>query len=299
MINWCKKAILVLMISINVNYVYSNDFIPDIFPVKNYDDVYVARSVELVTDNNQSYLLNNELIIKNRTSKKSLTITSSAKGIVERVSKYEIDNNYYFEIIVSNISGFKLIFDGISTTDLKRYDFISKGQIIGTIDNQGIDIATLHYQVYYKGMIINPEILYFNINDNNLNLDLLNNLTREISEFQYNPTKTLLNSSFFDYPKNIDTSIRVITDSKTVIGEHIKIGSSVDDLIITFGTPFRISFKDKILSQKISQYLILKDKYYNEISRIDFRVRDENENNFELYFDIVDGTVKTIGIYQE
>ncbi|MBP9888285.1 MAG: M23 family metallopeptidase, partial [Leptospiraceae bacterium] len=82
-------------------------------------------------------------------------VIASAEGVVEFKGR---NGGYGNTVIIRHKGGYKTIYAHCSTTVVEVGDFVKMGKVIGSVGRTGTATgAHLHFEVIYKGKLIDPE----------------------------------------------------------------------------------------------------------------------------------------------
>ncbi|MDC7242806.1 MAG: M23 family metallopeptidase [Sphaerochaetaceae bacterium] len=223
------RKVVIAILLISANKLFANDFIPDLYPVKNYENVYTNETIERIELSStwQKYIEDggrtSSIFIETKNENVPMVIISTARGIVQKVSSYNEDDNIFYDISITHSNGFRSIYKGLTEVNVSFNEWVTKGQEIGTIYNYPrFNYKGLEYEIWYLGYIINPEILIYRLYEE-LSLDSLMSQTEEIVEFGVSLEKSSLDELLIEYDGQ-DVNLRESdTYFSEIFGEPINI----------------------------------------------------------------------------
>ncbi len=94
-------------------------------------------------------------------------IFATGDGVVEKSIQGLARSGYGQEILINHEFGYKTRYAHMSKRYVQKGDSVKRGQIIGEVGSTGVSTSPhLHYEVIYKGSVVNP-INYFDRNMSN------------------------------------------------------------------------------------------------------------------------------------
>lgn len=180
-----RKRLLIHILTILLGIIPTTAFADrednwNVLPVENVDDITHILSVSLDIESSFShgrrgigYLLN-----------KQTYVVSIADGIVSRVLEYQTPDNAEYQIEIRHQNGFYGIYDGLSTVEVELNQAVSKSARLGLSSNDPQFGPNFNFELLYNGLLINPELLFFN-HTNGIDYDNMHEETIRInSEYQ-------------------------------------------------------------------------------------------------------------------
>jgi murein DD-endopeptidase MepM/ murein hydrolase activator NlpD len=109
-------------------------------------------------------------------------IYTTGNGIIETVILSRARTSYGTQIVVNHGFGYKTRYAHLDKVFVQQGDTVSRGELIAEMGNTGISTAPhLHYEVIYKGSVVNP-INYF---DKDMSTEAYKSLMGQIQEENY------------------------------------------------------------------------------------------------------------------
>jgi murein DD-endopeptidase MepM/ murein hydrolase activator NlpD len=109
-------------------------------------------------------------------------IYTTGNGIIETVILSRSRTSYGTQIVVNHGFGYKTRYAHLDKVFVQQGDTVSRGELIAEMGNTGISTAPhLHYEVIYKGSVVNP-INYF---DKDMSTEAYKSLMGQIQEENY------------------------------------------------------------------------------------------------------------------
>lgn len=98
---------------------------------------------------------------------KGTPVFATGDGVIERSIKGMAHSGYGQEVLINHEFSYKTRYAHLSKRFVQRGDSVKRGQLIGEVGSTGGSIGShLHYEVIYKGNVVNP-INYFDRNMTN------------------------------------------------------------------------------------------------------------------------------------
>ena len=109
-------------------------------------------------------------------------VYTTGDGIIETVVLSRARTSYGTQIVVNHGFGYKTRYAHLDKVFVEQGDTVSRGELIAEMGNTGISTAPhLHYEVIYKGSVVNP-INYF---DKDMSTEAYKSLMGQIQEENY------------------------------------------------------------------------------------------------------------------
>lgn len=109
-------------------------------------------------------------------------VYTTGDGIIETVVLSRARTSYGTQIVVNHGFGYKTRYAHLDKVFVEQGDTVSRGELIAEMGNTGISTAPhLHYEVIYKGSVVNP-INYF---DKDMSSEAYKSLMGQIQEENY------------------------------------------------------------------------------------------------------------------
>lgn len=109
-------------------------------------------------------------------------VYTTGDGIIESVVLSRARTSYGTQIVVNHGFGYKTRYAHLDKVFVEQGDTVSRGELIAEMGNTGISTAPhLHYEVIYKGSVVNP-INYF---DKDMSSEAYKSLMGQIQEENY------------------------------------------------------------------------------------------------------------------
>lgn len=109
-------------------------------------------------------------------------VYTTGNGIIETVVLSRARTSYGTQIVVNHGFGYKTRYAHLDKVFVEQGDTVSRGELIAEMGNTGISTAPhLHYEVIYKGSVVNP-INYF---DKDMSTEAYKSLMGQIQEENY------------------------------------------------------------------------------------------------------------------
>ncbi len=109
-------------------------------------------------------------------------VYTTGDGIIENVVLSRARTSYGTQIVVNHGFGYKTRYAHLDKVFVEQGDTVSRGELIAEMGNTGISTAPhLHYEVIYKGSVVNP-INYF---DKDMSSEAYKSLMGQIQEENY------------------------------------------------------------------------------------------------------------------
>ena len=109
-------------------------------------------------------------------------VYTTGDGIIESIVLSRARTSYGTQIVVNHGFGYKTRYAHLDKVFVEQGDTVSRGELIAEMGNTGISTAPhLHYEVIYKGSVVNP-INYF---DKDMSSEAYKSLMGQIQEENY------------------------------------------------------------------------------------------------------------------
>ncbi|MFI3281287.1 MAG: M23 family metallopeptidase [Rikenellaceae bacterium] len=115
-------------------------------------------------------------------SDKGTPIFATGDGVVEKSAQGQARHGYGQEVLINHEYSYKTRYAHLSKRLVQKGDSVKRGQLIGEVGSTGGSVGPhLHYEVIYKGNVVNP-INYF---DRNMTNEEYTRLMEDIKSTEY------------------------------------------------------------------------------------------------------------------